>query len=144
MLATDVLKDFSMSLLQPGPYLRKLTKTIFFNWRLPGFVLKILCSRQVPHVASHPGSLYPGISDLSIWVRHLGPLEASDHFWESQGCSSTAYTINLEDFGTHPACQLSPRCPRCPAILSTDRSSGTPLPHVPGVRMTWVKQTPSN
>ena len=28
-----------------------------------GSILKRLCSRQVPHVASHPGSLYPGFSD---------------------------------------------------------------------------------
>ena len=61
-----LLKDFSISLLQPSSYLRKLNKTLFFNWSLPGFILQRLCSRQVPHVASHPGSLYPGISDLPL------------------------------------------------------------------------------
>ena len=29
------------------------------------YILKRLCSRQVPHVGSHPNSLYPGISDRS-------------------------------------------------------------------------------
>ena len=77
------LMDFSISLLQPSSYLRKLNKTIFFNWSLLGFILKRLCSRQVPHVASHPGSLYPGISDLSgMQVLSL------DYIWEWPGCKS--------------------------------------------------------
>ena len=45
---------------------KKLQKPVFFILSLPGFILKRLCSRQVPHVGSHPNSLYPGISDLSI------------------------------------------------------------------------------
>ena len=71
------LMDFSISLLQPSSYLRKFNKTIFFNWSLLGFILKRLCSRQVPHVASHPNSLYPGFSDLSwTWCTMPG------HGWE--------------------------------------------------------------
>ena len=46
-------------------------KKLFFILSLLGFILQRLCSRQVPHVASHPGSLYPGISDLSIWVKDM-------------------------------------------------------------------------
>ena len=44
-------------------YLHNFTKTIFSILSLLGVILQRLCSRQVPHVASHPGSLYPGFSD---------------------------------------------------------------------------------
>ena len=77
------LMDFSISLLQPSWSSRKFTKTLFFNWSLLGFILQRLCSRQVPHVAPHPGSLYPGISDLSgMQVLSL------DYIWEWPGCKS--------------------------------------------------------
>ena len=50
--------DFSSSFLQ------NFTKTLFFILSLLGVILQRLCSRQVPHVASHPRSLFPGMSDL--------------------------------------------------------------------------------
>ena len=51
------LKDFSISLLQPSSYLRKFTKSLFFILSLHWFILKRLCSRQVPHVGSTPIAL---------------------------------------------------------------------------------------
>ena len=77
------LMVLSISLLQPSSDLRNLNKNIFFMLSLEGFILKRLCSRQVPHVASHPGSLYPGFSDLSwtwgIRAESLG--ESADRRW---------------------------------------------------------------
>ena len=105
------LMDFSISLLQPSPYLRKFTENLFFILSLLGFILQRLCSRQVPHVASHPGSLYPEISDLPIRVKD---------FWEpAEFCILILGTRGI----LHPYPVHGPRL-------------GTSLPHAPGVRMT--------
>ena len=65
--------DFSISLLQPSSYLRKLTKTLFFNWSLLGLVLKRLCYRQVPHVGSHLTSSFVGFPTLEKRRRKDAP-----------------------------------------------------------------------
>ena len=62
------------------------------------------------------------------------PLEGV--YREGQGCSSTAYTINLEDLVVHPVSPLSPVSPRIPAIRCHQPQVGTPLPHARGARMT--------
>ena len=62
--------------------------------------------------------------------------------WEGRGRSSDTYTINLEDFGIHPRCPVSPLSPvsqlspRIPAIRCHQPQVGTPLPHAPGAMMT--------
>ena len=61
-------------------------KNLFSILSLLGVILQRLCSRQVPHVASHPRSLYPGISDLggTCWLGWLGsnlPGEPSGGSW---------------------------------------------------------------
>ena len=67
------LMDFSISLLQPSSYLRKLTKTLFFNWSPLGLVLKRLCYRQVPHVGSHWTSSFVGFPTLEKRRRKDAP-----------------------------------------------------------------------
>ena len=70
------LMNFSISLLQPSSYLRKLTNTLFFNWSLLGLVLKRLCYRQVPqvpHVGSHLTSSFVGFPTLEKRRRKDAP-----------------------------------------------------------------------
>ena len=133
MLATD----FFLRIFRFHCFSRAATsenwQNLFLILSLHGFSLKRLCSRQVPHVGSHPNSLYPEISDLSILVKDLRPLEASGRFWEGQGCSSTAYSSKIKPLGIH---KLSPVSPQIFRKRCHQPQVGTPLLHAPGVRMT--------
>ena len=84
-LAKDFfLRIYLQNLTLAGPLPPKIDQTLFFNWSLPRPFLKRFCSRQVPHVGSHPNSLYPGIPDLSIWVKgsQVRSLATKSSFWE--------------------------------------------------------------
>ncbi len=75
------------------------------------------------------GGWRQGLWRLEAWIMEAGGMDYGGWrhgLWKllttsgrHQGCSSTAYTVNLEDFGIHPRCpvsQLSPASPVSPAI----------------------------
>ena len=65
-------------------------------------------------------------------------------FYMGQGLSSPQPGDKIKPFGIHPASPAIPVSPRIPRIRWHQPQVGTPLPHAPGARMTWVKQIPSN
>ena len=131
-ISSNSKKLLQVILSSAEPLPPKNVKRISFILSLLGFILQRLCSDKYP--MSHPIQ----VAYILGFSTFLYESRTCDH-WKLLAASGRVKGAqvprihNLEDFGIHPRSKPSKPCLR---KRRHQPQVGTPLPHVPGVRMT--------